>query len=138
MNACEKLVELVAKLATETDDPRELLLRLGTEAAGIRRGPFAVADLARGGTNVIPGGGVKRRYDDETDGQIRHFAGIATAAARIGPRAARSLSVTVLRDPPSTADGRLTDAAVEFARDLLRGDLPLDRASGWVAERLCA
>lgn len=112
-------------------------MRLGTDAAGIRRGALAVADLARGGSNLIPGGGVKRHYDDETDGQIRHFAGIATASARIGPRLARTLSLTVLRDPPTSADGRLTDAAVEFSRQLLSGELPLADASGWIARRLC-
>lgn len=119
------------------DDPREFLLRLGTEAAGIRRGPAAVVDLARGGTNVIPGGGVKRRFDDETDGQIRHFAGIATAAARIGPRLARTLSITVLKDPPTSADGRLSDAAVDFARQLLSGELPVSDASAWIERTLC-
>lgn len=98
---------------------------------------MAVVDLARGGSNVIPGGGVKRRFDDKTDGQIRHFAGIATASARIGPRLARSLSITVLKDPPTSADGRLSDAAVEFASSLLSGELPLDRASNWIAETLC-
>ncbi len=137
MDACEQLVELAERLSAETDSPREFLLRLGTGAAGIRRGPLAVVDLARGGSNVISGGGIKRPYYDGTDGQIRHFAGIATASARIGPRLARLLSITVLRDPPTSPDGRLTDAAVDFSRQLLSGELPFADASGWIDRNLC-
>ena len=138
MNACHELVALCEQIASETSQPREFLLRLGSRAAGIRRGPVGFYDLSRGGSNLIPGGGVKRRYDDDTDGQIRHFAGMATATVRVGPRLARSLSVTVLRDPPTSADGRLSDTAIEFARALLSGDLEVDAAPRWVSRRLCA
>ena len=138
MDACARLVATIERLAAETASPRELLLRLGTEAAGIRRGPRGFIDLARGGRNRMPGGGVQPRLDDDTGGQIRHFAGIATAAARVGPTPARWLSIHLGRDAPTSADGRLTDLAVSFARQLLRGELAITDAAPWVDARFCA
>jgi hypothetical protein len=137
MDACAELVAVVGRLAEETSHPRRLLLRLGTAAAAIRTGPLGLLDLARGGRNLFPGGGVQRSLDDGTGGQIRHFAGIATAAARIGATPARWLSIIVGRDSPSSADGRLTDLAVSFARQLLSGELATKDAAAWVESNLC-
>lgn len=136
MDACSKLVTVVERLGAETSDPKQLLLRLGTDAAGIRRGQLGFIDLARGGKNRLPGG-VRAPLDDGTSGQIRHFVGIATSAARIGPRLTRWLSIVVGRDAPSSADGRLTNLAVAFARQLLTGALPVTEAASWVRKNVC-
>ncbi|MGV8894843.1 MAG: hypothetical protein ACOH10_07180 [Rhodoglobus sp.] len=137
MDACAKLVRVVELIAIETSDPRRLLVALGTAAAGIRTGPLALIDLARGGRNHFPGRGMASEFDDDSDGQARHFAGIATSAARVGPTLTRWLSIVVGRDAPSSPDGRLTDLAVEFARALLKGDLATADAADWLRERLC-
>lgn len=138
MDACARLVALIERLSSETTEPKQFLIRLGSEAAGIRTGPLGYVDLARGGKNRLPGGGVRAVLDDDTDGQIRHFVGIATAAARIGPRLTRWLSVVVGRDEPTSADGRLSDLAVTFARDLLAGTLPVTDAAAWVRRHVCS
>lgn len=137
MDACAKLARIVELIATETTHPRRMLVALGTAAAGIRPGPLALIDLARGGRNHFPGGGVASEFDDDSSGQVRHFAGIATSGARVGPALTRWLSIVVGRDAPSTADGRLTDLAVEFSRLLLRGELATADAADWIRERLC-
>lgn len=137
MDACRELVAVVERLGAETADPKQFLLRLGTEAAGIRRGPLGFVDLARGGTNRLKGRGVRAHLDDDTKGQIRHFAGIATSVPRVGAHLTRWLSIVVGRDAPSSPDGRLTDLAVAFARQLLAGSLPLTDAAGWVRTNIC-
>ena len=138
MDACAKLATAIELAATGTADPRRLLVALGTAAAGIRPGPVAFLDLARGGRNHFPGRGTASEFDDDSDGQVRHFAGIATSVARIGPTLTRWLSIVVGRDAPSSPDGRLTDLAVEFARLLLRRELATSDAADWVRQRLCA
>ena len=137
MNACAKLARLVELIAAETTDPRRLLVSLGTAAAGIRPGPLALFDLARGGRNHFPGRGMASEFDDDSDGQVRHFAGIATSSARVGPTLTRWLSIIVGRDTPSSPDGMLSDLAVEFARKLLRGELETSDAADWIRHRLC-
>lgn len=137
MNACAQLVVMIERLSVESPEPKRFLLRLGTEAAGIRTGPMGLLDLARGGRNRLPGSGVRATFDDDTDGQIRHFVGIATASARIGPALTRWLSVVVGRDAPASADGKLTDLAVIFAREVLDGSLPVRDAAAWVRQRVC-
>lgn len=137
MDACSRLVAVVERIGAETSDPNQFLLRLGAEAAGIRRGPRGFIDLARGGRNHLPGGGVRASLDDDTDGQIRHFVGIATSVARIGPRLTRWLSIVIGRDAPSSADGRLTDLAVTFAHELRSGTLPVSAAAAWVRTNIC-
>lgn len=138
MDACTKLVRMVELLAAETSDPRRLLVALGTAVAGIRTGPLAFVDLARGGRNHFPGRGMASEFDDDSDGQARHFAGIATSSARVGPTLTRWLSIIVGRDAPTSPDGRLTDLAVEFARLLLRRELATADAADWIRQRLCA
>lgn len=124
-------------IAADTTHPRRFLISLGAAVAGIRTGPLALIDLARGGRNRFPGRGMADAFDDDSDGQARHFAGIATAAARVGPTPTRWLSIVVGRDAPTTADGRLTDLAVDFALLLLRRELATVDAADWIRERLC-
>jgi hypothetical protein len=42
-----------------------------------------------------------------------------------------------LRDPPTSADGRLSDEAIEFVRLVRSGELDQADAGGWVRDRLC-
>ena len=141
MNACGHLVELARELAVADPTPRQFLYRLGARAAGIRRGPVGYLDLARGGRNIFPGGregdGVAPQLDDDTGGQIRHFAGIVAASVRVGAGAASWLSVHVGRDAENSADGRMTDAAASFSRQLLSGDLAVADAPDWIARHVC-
>ena len=111
--------------------------RLGRDAAGIRTGAGALLDLASGGTDEIPGGGFRTAFSDGTDGQARHFAGIAVAASYGGEDATRRISVFVRRDPPNSADGRLTEEALAFERALQEGDLAPADAGAWIRGRIC-
>src|SRR5688500_3357999 len=75
--ACERLAGVVTDLGRGEPSPGEFLSALGLAAAGIRRPPRALADLAAGGRDRIPGGGFRPIYSDGTAGQARHFAGAA-------------------------------------------------------------
>jgi len=137
-DACAHLVALLEGLASVERSPRRFLAALGRQAAGIRPGPAGLLDLGTGGRNVFRGRGFKGRFDDATDGQVRHFAGIAVATAILGPRLTRWTSVHVGRDQPSSADGELTEAAIEFATRILSRSLPVASAPGWVLDVVCA
>ncbi|MDM4761933.1 hypothetical protein QT381_02800 [Galbitalea sp. SE-J8] len=137
MTACAELADLADRLARGTSDPREFLVALGREAAGIRPGVIGVADLARGGRNTIPGRGMRAEFDDGTDGQVRHFAGIASAQERLGGRRTRQLAIRLLGDAPDSADGRLSDAAIAFAEGVRDGSIPLTAAGAWIRDHVC-
>ena len=136
-DACTELVELLERLASEEPSPRRFLASTGRFAAGIRPGVAGLADLARGGRNMIAGRGFQARFDDATSGQVRHFAGIACAAGILGPRLTRWLSERIGRDHPTSADGRLSEAAIELATRLLSGALPVSDAPAWVRTVVC-
>lgn len=140
VSACEQLAAACDRLAARTPplSPGRFLRDLGHEVAGVRRGLFWFLDAGRGGSNRIRGRGFRRHVDDGTEGQARHFAGIVSVAARVGPGPARWLSIHVGRDAPDTADGRLTDLALDFVRSVRSGELPLGDTGGWVRARLCA
>ena len=55
--ACERLAGLAGQLGEADDGVNQFLLDLGQQAAGISKGRRALADLARGGRNRIPGRG---------------------------------------------------------------------------------
>jgi hypothetical protein len=137
-DACLGLADLVTELVATVPapSPRDFLVALGTEAAGIDPGPERVSDLARGGEDLLPGRGFRPEFDDGTAGQVRHFAGIATSVATLGPRYTSWWSVHVRHDHPDSPDGRLTDAAVRFAASVLDGGLPLADAAGWIRHDL--
>ncbi|WP_431279446.1 hypothetical protein [Leifsonia poae] len=94
-------------------------------------------DAGTGGRNRLSGRGFRRHVDDGTDGQARHFAGIVAVAARVGTRLARRLSITVGGDKPTSADGRLTDQALEFTRLIRSGELSPADSGDWIRARLC-
>jgi len=96
-----------------------------------------VTDAASGGSNRLRGRGFRRQLDDDTDGQARHFAGTVAVAARLGGRFARWLTTVVLRDPPDTADGRLSDEAIAFVNEIRSGTLAQADAGDWIRRRLC-
>jgi hypothetical protein len=138
-NACNALAALADEIASTSLDatPKSFILALGERAAGIDLGLEGYIDLMRGGENSLPGRGFRGEFDDSTDWQVRHFAGAAAATALFGADATRWLTANVLRDAPGTADGRLTEAAIEFSTLLLNGELPLEDASQWMLEKLC-
>jgi hypothetical protein len=136
-SACDRLAERARVLGEETDDRRLFVRRLGRNVAGIRTGAGALLDLARGGANEIPGGGFRAAFSDGTDGQARHFAGIAVAASYGGEDATRRISVFVRGDPPNSADGRLTEEALAFERALQEGELAPADAGAWIRARIC-
>lgn len=138
--ACERLAEVAAAIvADESDiDGKDFLLELGERAAGIRRGFSGLIDLVAGGSNPIEGGGFKEQYGDGSRLQVRHFAGMATAAARLGPDVSSWTGEHVRHDPDDSADGRLNEAAIRFARGLLDGDLSPGAAGAWIREHICA
>jgi len=136
-NACAELVALTEKLAAEHPAPRVFLNEIGRQAAGIRRGPVGFIDLARGGRNIFPGDGVQLELDDQTGGQIRHFAGIVAASVRVSAPLTRWLSINIGRDGTHTPDGRLTDLATEFSSGVLAGEIAVPDAPAWIRSRLC-
>ena len=136
MDACAALAESIDRLAARGYSSRRFLKELG-RAAGVRRGPLWLFDAASGGRDRLRGRGFHVAVDDDTDGQARHFAGTVAVAARLGGAMTRWLTVHVLRDGPDTADGRLSDEAIEFARLVRSAELSQADAAGWVRERLC-
>ena len=135
--ACERLAGLAGYLAATDDGVEQFLLDLGQRAAGISKGRRALADLARGGRNRIPGRGFRGRYDDGSIGQVRHFVGYARASMFGGANVTRWISEHLRHDAPSSADGRLGERGIEFAQDLISGRLELSGASAWLRGRLC-
>ncbi|RFA13848.1 hypothetical protein B7R22_11530 [Subtercola boreus] len=138
MDACAELAALAGRVGAEASSPREFLLTLGTEAAGIRRGPLWMIDAALAGQNRLPGRGFAEPFDDGSNGQARHFAGTAVSTARLGASVTRWVSVRLRRDPLDSADGRLGEQAITFAGLVLSGELPVAATPGWIAENLCA
>jgi hypothetical protein len=136
MDACARLAESIDRLAERGHSSGRFLRELG-RAAGVRRGPLWLTDAATGGRNRIRGRGFHPAVDDDTDGQARHFAGTVAVAARLGGPITRWLTTVVLRDPPESPDGRLSDEAIEFVRLVRSGELPQAEAADWVRERLC-
>ena len=99
-----------------------------TRSAGVRRGLFWPLDAGRGGSNRIRGRGFRRQVDDGTDGQARHFAGIVAVAARHRRTSRRAgWPSTSRRDAPDSADGRLTEHALDFVRLVRSGELATGR-----------
>ncbi len=139
LNACQELSAVCDRIvvADPAISANDFLRALGNTVAGIDTGLEGIIDLARGGTNEIWGTGFAAEFDDGSKGQARHFAGVAAAVAIFGGRATEAIARTFV-DDPNTADGRLTEAAVEFATSLLAGDLPLPEASAWIEEHICA
>ncbi len=137
MTACDDLAETAARVAASTATGRGFLLDLGAEAGGVRRGPLWVLDAATGGSNRIRGRGFRRPVDDGTNGQARHFAGTVAVAARIGLRLTRWLSIHVGGDAPDSADGRLTEHALDFVGRTRDGRLAPHEAATWIRTTLC-
>ena len=135
--ACERLAQLAGQLAETDDSVNEFLLDLGQQAAGISKGRRALTDLARGGRNRIPGKGFKRRFDDGSIGQVRHFVGYARASMFGGGTLTRWISENLRHDPPGSPDGRLGEQGIEFTQGLTAGRLQLSEASVWLRGRLC-
>jgi hypothetical protein len=136
-SACRRLAGLAGQLAEEDRDAGAFLAALGRDAAGIRRGSRGFVDLLRGGHNTIRGRGFRDRFDDGSDGQVRHFAGIAMATLFASGDPTRWISEHLRRDGPGSADGRLTDEAIAFARAVLSGGLALADTPDWILANLC-
>lgn len=136
-DACHRLAALAGQLAGEEDSAGAFLAALGREAAGIRQGSRGFADLLRGGFNRIPGRGFRQRYDDDTQGQVRHFSGVATATLYAQGNPTRWISQHLRGDRKGSADDRLTEEGIAFATAVLNGDLPLERTQNWVLTHLC-
>jgi hypothetical protein len=137
MDACSELADAAATVATTATTPRRFLVDFGRVAAGVRRGPLWVLDAGTGGRNHYSARGFRHHVDDDTDGQARHFAGIVAVAARVGTRLTRRLSITIGGDDPASADGRLTDQALEFTRLIRSGELAPVDSGDWIRSRLC-
>lgn len=136
MNACAALADATSRLAARGYSDRRFLREIG-RIGGVRRGPLWLTDAASGGSNRLRGRGFRAALDDDTDGQARHFAGTVAVAARVGGGAARWLTTVILRDPPETADGRLSDEAIAFVRAVRSGELAQADAAEWIRAHLC-
>jgi hypothetical protein len=135
--ACERLAGLAGYLAATDQSANQFLLDLGQQAAGISKGRRALADLARGGRNRIPGKGFRRRFDDGSIGQVRHFVGYVRATMFGGASATRWIGEKLRHDPANSPDGRLGEEGIDFTQALVSGRLELSGASAWLRSRLC-
>ncbi|MEA9986448.1 MULTISPECIES: hypothetical protein [Subtercola] len=138
MTACTKLAAAADRLASGGFAGRRYLVEFGREGAGIPAGPLWFVAAAAAGRNRMPGRGFSPELDDGTSGQARHFAGIVATTARVGPTATRWVSVRLRRDPGASADGRLTELALEFATLIRSGTLHPHEAGTWITTHLCA
>lgn len=136
MDACAALADSVARLAERGYADGRFLREIG-RIGGVRRGPLWLTDAASGGSNRLRGRGFRPALDDDTDGQARHFAGTVAVATRTGGGIARWLTTVVLRDPPATADGRLSDEAIAFVHAIRSGELTQQGAADWIRRHLC-
>lgn len=138
-SACRQVAGIAAVLAVKEPTPSEIefLRSFGRQVAGIRKPPRAFGDLARGGSNEIPGKGFLSRYDDGTIGQGRHFAGIVVASTFGGGAATRFVSIFGRQDPLESPDGQLTEEGIDFAQGVLAGDIELEESPEWIIENLC-
>lgn len=137
MTACADLVSTASRIAATSTSSRAFFTDLGAEAGGVRRGPLWFLDAGRGGRNRIRGRGFRPHVDDGTDGQARHFAGMAAVAARIGVRPTRWLAVHVLRDAEDSADGRLTEHALELVELARTGEVTRATVAEWIRHTIC-
>jgi hypothetical protein len=135
--ACERLAGLAGYLAETDDSVHEFLLDLGQQAGGISKGRRALADLARGGHNRLPGKGFKQRFDDGSIGQVRHFTGYVRASMFGAGSVTRWISEHLRHDAPSSPDGRLGDEGIAFEQAVVSGRLELSDASTWLRTHLC-
>lgn len=137
-NACQQMAELCDELVSMAPDltPREFLRTLGALVAGIDLGLMGFRQLARGGANGLVGAGFRAEFNDGTAGQARHFAGTAAGAALLGEKPAELLAHHVV-DPAESIDGHLSTAALEFARLLMEGEMPIGEAGGWITTNVC-
>ncbi len=136
-SACQKLAGLAGELADEDMSPAAFLAALGKDGAGIRTGPRGFGDLLRGGRNRIRGRGFLARYDDGSDGQVRHFSGIAVATLLATGNPTLWISRHLRNDKPGSADDNLTEQGVEFSTAVLKGELALEEAGDWILAHLC-
>ncbi|MDP9189278.1 MAG: hypothetical protein M3O25_08515 [Actinomycetota bacterium] len=138
-SSCRQTAGLAAGLALQDPEltPTEFLRAFGRQVAGIRPPPRAFGDLARGGSNQVPGKGFLARFDDGTIGQARHFAGVTAAASFGGAQATRLISIFARRDPLSSPDGQLTEEGIAFAQAVQARELELDETPEWLLDHLC-
>ena len=135
-SAAEHLARIADRLGTRGLRPRRFLRALAWNCAGIRPGLMGYADLARGGRNRFLGRGFRDRFDDGTDGQVRHFAGVAVSPVLLGEALAHLAHRWALRDAPDSADGRLSAAAFRFSEELRSGHLAVTAAGKWIREHV--
>jgi hypothetical protein len=139
-SACQEMARAAETIAVEHPGlgGHDFLVELGSRVAGIGRGRLAVVGLLLGGRSRLRGGGFRPELRDHSAGQTRHFAGIARGVTVLGADRTRWISVHVRRDAPDSADGRLTELAIEFATGVLDGGLGLDGTGDWIREHVCA
>ncbi|XUK60408.1 hypothetical protein ABMA10_00390 [Plantibacter sp. RU18] len=83
------------------------------------------------------GRGFHPQYDDDTDGQARHFAGTVAVCARLGGPLTLWLSIHLLKDEAGSADEALAKAAVTFTTRIRRGQLSPADAPEWIRRNIC-
>lgn len=139
ITACVALSRLAGELLRAAPDltPRLFLIHFARQAAGIDEGLDGIFDLLKGGENRIPGRGFCSEFDDGSEGQARHFAGIVDSVVRFGPDPTEWTSVNVRRDAADSPDGRLTEAAIRFADGVLQGEIALRDAEDWIRCMIC-
>ena len=135
-SAAEHLARIADRLGARGLPPRRFLRALAWNCAGIRPGLVGYLDLARGGRNRFLGHGFRARFDDGTDGQVRHFAGVAVSPVLLGDPLASLAHRWALRDAPDTPDGRLSEQAFRFSKQLRAGSLAPHLAGAWIREHV--
>jgi hypothetical protein len=138
-DGCQALASTADAIAIDQPDiePRAFIRELAHRVAGIDPGVTGVVDLAKGGENLVAGEGFREPFDDHSQGQARHFAGIAASVERFGATATLVAGETLGRDPPESADGKLSRAAVVFVSKLIDGELVPSDTGQWIRDHIC-
>jgi hypothetical protein len=138
-DGCQALASTADEIVEEQPDiePRSFIRELARRVAGIDPRLSGVIDLAKGGENIVAGEGFRELFDDDTQGQARHFAGIAASIERFGATATLMAGDILLGDPPESADGKLSRATAVFVSKLIDGELVTSDAGQWIRDHIC-
>lgn len=135
-SAVDRLARIADQLADRELSSRRFLRGLAWNCAGIRPDIRGYLDLASGGSDFISGRGFRWQFDDKSDGQVRHFAGVVVAPVLLGRPLTWLAHRWVLKDGPDSADGRLSAEAIRFSNAIRSGRLPHRDAGAWIRRNL--
>jgi hypothetical protein len=139
---CERMADMAAQAAAQSEDAGEFAAIFGLEAAGVSS--LAPLLLGGGGRNnpALQGGqsGFNAEFDDETGGQPRHFAASVFVADRVRIGAQRGLlnfGKEKVNPKGNAADYRLTQAGFRMYDQIRSRKLALSDVRQYILTTIC-